>query len=213
MKEWIHGANRFRNDHVMRPLCMVFILSFLLFPAIATGDIYYWADDQGTQHYTTRLELIPEPYRSKAIPLPLPTSPPEPPEITPGPSPKGLAKIPFTPGSPLLVSAKINGNGPIMLIIDTGADRTMVSPSALSRLGISFENTVRGIVRGVTGVGNAEAVWVNSVEIGEAKVGPLLIVAHDADLKVAEGLLGRDFLANFNVTIDSKERIVTLAPN
>jgi len=25
--------------------------------------------------------------------------------------------------------------------------------------------------------------------------------------------LGRDFLANFNVTIDSKERVVTLAPN
>jgi len=197
----------------MRPWTIAFILIFMLLPGLALGDIYYWMDDQGTQHYTTRLESIPEPYRSKAIPLPLPTSPPVPPEITPRSSPRGVAKISFTPGSPVLVSVKINGGGPITLILDTGADRTMVAPSALSRLGISFENALRGVVRGVTGASYVEAVWVNSVEIEEARVGPLLIIAHDADLKGAEGLLGRDFLANFNVTIDTKERIVTLAPN
>lgn len=197
----------------MRPWTIAFILIFMLLPALALGDIYYWMDDQGTQHYTTRLESIPEPYRSKAIPLSLPTSPPVPPEITPRPSPKGLTKIPFTPGSPVLVSVKINGGGPITLILDTGADRTMVAPAALSRLGISFENALRGVIRGVTGASHAEAVWVNSVEIEEAKVGPLLIIAHDADLKGADGLLGRDFLANFNVTIDPKEQVVTLAPN
>jgi hypothetical protein len=192
---------------------IAFFLIFMLLPAQALGDIYYWIDDQGTQHYNTRLESIPESYRSKAIPLSLPTSPPVPPEVTPRSSPTGVTKISFTPGSPVLVSAKINGSGPITLILDTGADRTMVAPSALSRLGISFENALRGVVRGVTGASYAEAVWVNSVEIEEAKVGPLLIIAHDADLKGADGLLGRDFLANFNVTIDSKERIVTLAPN
>ena len=197
----------------MRPWTIAFILIFMLLPGLALGDIYYWMDDQGNQHYTTRLESIPEPYRSKAIPLPLPTSPPVPPEITPRPSPKGLTKIPFTPGSPVLVSVKINGGGPITLILDTGADRTMVVPSALSRLGISFENALRGVLRGVTGASYVEAVWVNSVEIEEAKVGPLLIIAHDADLKGADGLLGRDFLANFNVTIDSKERVLSLAPN
>jgi hypothetical protein len=197
----------------MRPWTIAFILIFMLLPAQALGDIYYWIDDQGTQHYTTRLESIPEPYRSKAIPLPLRTSPPVPPEVTPRSSPKGAAKISFMPGSPILVSAKINGSGPITLILDTGADRTMVAPSALSRLGISFENALRGVVRGISGANYAEAVWVNSVEIEEAKVGPLLIIAHDADLKGADGLLGRDFLANFNVTIDSKERVVTLTPN
>jgi len=192
---------------------IAFFLIFMLLPAQALGDIYYWVDDQGTQHYNTRLESIPESYRSKAIPLSLPTSPPVPPEITPRSSPTGSTKISFTPGSPVLVSAKINGSGPITLILDTGADRTMVAPSVLSRLGISFENALRGVVRGVTGASDAEAVWVNSVEVEEAKVGPLLIIAHDADLRGADGLLGRDFLANFNVTIDAKERIVTLAPN
>jgi hypothetical protein len=190
---------------------LILISLFLAPPTFA--DIYYWIDDQGTQYYTTRLESIPDPYRSKAIPLSLPTSPPVPPEITPRPLQKGPTRIPFTLGAPVLVSAKINGGGPITLILDTGADRTMVAPSALSRLGISFENALRGVVRGVTGASYAEAVWVNSVEIGEARVGPLLIIVHEADLQGVDGLLGRDFLANFNVTIDSKEKVVTLSPN
>ncbi len=197
----------------MQNWARAFISICMLFPALALADIYYWVDDQGTQYYTTRLESIPEPYRSKAVPLPLPTSPPVPPEITPRPSPKGLTKILFTPGSPVLVSAKINGAGPIILILDTGAEHTLVAPSALSRLGISNENALRGVLKGVTGASYTEAVWVNSVEVEEARVGPLLIIAHDADLKGADGLLGRDFLANFNVTIDAKEEIATLAPN
>src|SRR4030043_1615851 len=147
---------------MMRPWMIAFVLMLMLLPAQALGDIYYWMDDQGTQHYTTRSESIPEACRSKAIPLSLPTSPPVPPEITPRPSPKGLTKIPFTPGSPVLVSAKINGGGPITLILEPGADRTMVAPSALSRLGISFENALRGGVRGGRGGCDAGGGWGKS---------------------------------------------------
>ncbi len=111
-----------------------------------------------------------------------------------------------------MINAKINGAGPITLILDTGADRTLVRSSILLKLGISIENAPRAVVKGVTGMSYVDALWVNSVEVGEARVGPLLILALDADLKGADGLLGRDFLANFNVTIDSKECVVTLAP-
>ena len=188
-------------------------ICYLLLSKPALADIYYWVDDQGTQYYTTSLESIPEPYRSKAQQLLLPTSPPVPPEITPNPPRKNLVKISFTPGSPILISAKINGAGPITLILDTGSDGTLVAPSALSNLGISMENAQKATVRSVTGMRYADAIWVNSVEVGEAKVGPLLIIAHDVKMKGADGLLGRDFLANFDVSIDSKEGVVTLTPN
>jgi hypothetical protein len=197
----------------MRGWTAALILICALFPGLALADIYHWVDDRGTQHYTTRFESIPEPYRSKAQLLPLPVSPPAPPELDRSPMPKGLTKIPFTPGLPVLVSAKVNGAGPITLILDTGSDRTLVAPEALQRLGISTENGPRGILKGVTGTSYVDAVWVNSVEVGEAKVGPLLIIVYDGDLKTADGLLGRDFMAHFSVTIDSKERVVTLAPN
>ena len=65
-------------------------------------------------------------------------------------------------------------------------------------------------MKGVTGMSYTDAVWVASVEVGEAKVGPLLVLAYDAGLRGADGLLGRDFLAKFSVTIDPKEQLVTL---
>jgi hypothetical protein len=198
---------------MMRGWTTALILISILIPGLASAEIYYWVDERGTQYYTTRLESIPEPYRSNAQLLSLPTSPPAPPELQSSPSQKGFTKISFTPGFPVLINAKINGVGPITLILDTGADRTLVRSSALLKLGISMENAPRAVVKGVTGMSYVDALWVNSVEVGEAKAGPLLILVLDADLKGADGLLGRDFLANFNVTIDSKERVVTLAPN
>jgi hypothetical protein len=192
----------------MRDRVIVLILiCCLLLSKAALADIYYWVDSQGTQYYTTRLESIPEPYRSKVQQLSLPTSPPIPPELKPNPPQKILIKISFTPGSPIPVSTKINGNGPITLILDTGSDRTLVAPSVLSNLGISMENRLKGILKGVTGMSYADTIWVNSVEVGDVKVGPLLIIAHDVKLNGADGLLGRDFLANFDVRIDSKEGV------
>jgi predicted aspartyl protease len=111
------------------------------------------------------------------------------------------------------VSARINGVCPVTLVFDTGADRTLISPFALSRLGISIEPATRVQIRGVTGTAQGDAIWVESVEVGDAKVGPLLIVVHDSGLKGAEGLLGRDFLGHFNITIDPREQKVTLQPN
>ena len=197
----------------MRGWTAALILISILIPGLASAEIYYWVDDQGIQYYTTRLESIPEPYRFNAQLLSLPTSPPAPPELQLSPSQKGFTKISFKPGLPVLINAKVNGAGPITLILDTGADRTLVRSSTLLKLGISIENAPRAVVKGVTGMSYVDALWVNSVEVGEAKVGPLLILALDADLKGADGLLGRDFLANFNVTIDSKEGIVILTPN
>ncbi len=189
------------------------LISSLFFYKPVLADIYFWTDDQGTQYYTTSLESIPEAYRSKAEQLFLPTSPPVPPELTPNPPRKSITNISFKPGSPILVSTRINGNGPITMILDTGSDRTLVAPSTLSNLGVSMESAQRGILRGATGTSYADAVWVNSVEVGDMKIGPLLILAHDAKLKGADGLLGRDFLVNFDVRIDSKEGVVTLTPN
>ena len=189
------------------------VLSFLLLPAWALADIYSWVDDQGTQHYTTSIESVPEPYRPNVNTLSLPRPPPPPPELPQTPKPNGVARIPFVPGSPVMVSAKINGTGPISMILDTGADRTLVRSSVLNRLGISTENATPVVIKGVTGTSDANAVWVNSVEVGEARAGPLLIVAHETDLKGADGLLGRDFLSHFNVTIDPKEQIVSLTPH
>jgi predicted aspartyl protease len=188
------------------------ILICLFFPETGLADIYYWIDNQGIRNYTGTLESVPEEYRSRAEALSLLPTPP-PPELKPSPPNKGPTKIPFSPGSPVLVQARINGLGPVTLILDTGAEGTIISPSVLSRLGLSSENAPPITLRGVTGMGYASRVWVDFIEVGETRVGPLLIAVYEADLKGAAGLLGRDFLAHLKVTIDPKEKVVTLTPN
>ena len=111
------------------------------------------------------------------------------------------------------MQAKINSIGPITLILDTGAEGTIVSPSVLARLGRVPEGGPLLTLKGVTGTGYASRVWVDFIEIGETRVGPLLIAVYEADLKGADGLLGRDFLSHLKVTIDSKEKVGTLTPN
>jgi predicted aspartyl protease len=194
----------------MRRLTVLLILILQLIPATGGAEIYLWIDDQGIQNYTAQLENIPEPYRSTAQPLSLPPAPMAPAEPTPDPTVPDFAKIPFSPGSPVLVKAGINGLGTATLILDTGAERTIISPAVVARLGLSLENEPPVILKGVTGMGTAGRVWVKFIEIEKIKVGPLLIAVYDAELKGAEGLLGRDFLSHLNLTIDSKEKTVTL---
>jgi hypothetical protein len=55
-------------------------------------------------------------------------------------------------------------------------------------------------------------VRIESIEVGQAKAGPLTIIAHDIDFKEVDGLLGRDFLNQFNVNIDTSAGVVTLSP-
>jgi hypothetical protein len=197
----------------MRSWLAAIILVGLFLHGTASADIYSWVDDGGVQHYTAEPGSIPEVYRSKAQRLSLPDAPPAPPELKPISPPKGPIKIAFSPGSPILVSARINEVGPITLILDTGADRTMIMPSVMARAGLSTENASPGILSGVTGTAYAQRTWVNSIEVGGVKVGPLLIVVYESSLPNADGLLGRDFLASFSVTIDPKQGLVTLMPN
>ncbi|MEK6530749.1 MAG: DUF4124 domain-containing protein, partial [candidate division NC10 bacterium] len=109
-----------------------FLLLIALVPGRAQAQMYQWEDEQGTVHYTNELQNVPEPFRSRARFVP--ASPMAPPAVAPA---QGITRLPFTPGSPILVNARINGAGPVTLILDTGADRTMLTPMALWRLGIA----------------------------------------------------------------------------
>jgi hypothetical protein len=172
--------------------------------------------------FSQGIHSVPPQFRGGAVMMSAPSQPAAPAPTTPGPAapepaastpPAGVARIPFTPGQPIMVSARINGGGNTQLILDTGAQGTVISPTALAALGIGYRNAVRGSIKGVTGDANVLAVRVESIEVEGARFGPLLVVSHDAGLGAGrDGLLGRDFLDNFIVTIDSAARVVTLTP-
>ena len=89
------------------------ICAFL--PQGVGAQVYHWVDDQGTIHYSTGLESVPERHRPEARALPVPAFRAEPEAVA---SASAITTIQFTPGGPILVSAKINGAGPVTLILD-----------------------------------------------------------------------------------------------
>lgn len=188
-----------------------------------SAQIYRWTDERGEVRYSQGINSIPPQFRGGAVmmstpsqpaaPAPAATEPPAASNVPAGSAPAGGARIPFTPGQPIMVNARINGGGSTQLLLDTGAQGTVISPTALAALGISYRNAVRGSIKGVTGNADVLAVRIESIEVEGARFGPLLVVSHDAGLGSGrDGLLGRDFLDNFIVTIDSAARVVTLSP-
>ena len=186
--------------------------------APASAQIYRWTDERGEVRFSQGINSVPPQARGGAVMMstPGPSSPsaPAPAEASSDAgTPAGVARIPFTPGRPIMVNARINGGGSTQLILDTGAQGTVISPTALAALGVSYRNAARGSIRGVTGETSVLAVRIESLEVEGARFGPLMVISHDAGLgSGTDGLLGRDFLDNFIVTIDSSNRVVTLTP-
>jgi hypothetical protein len=185
-------------------------------PLIAEAQLYRWTNEKGEVHFSEGLESVPQRFRANAVIL---GHPQERPAAAPeagtagGAEPaagdaKVLARIPFVPGSPILVNVRVNEGRSVELVLDTGADRTMIAPRALSALLVNMRPQRRAVIRGVTGIIEADSVMLESIQVGEAKVGPLEVVAHNANLTRGEGLLGRDFLDRFTVNIDTRARVV-----
>ena len=111
-----------------------------------------------------------------------------------------------------MVTVKINGEGSARLMLDIGASVTVINPRVLAGMGIGSREALRGSVRGATGSADVLFVPLESIEVGGARSGPLRVAAHDVDLGQGDGLLGRDFLDQFTVNIDSTAGVVTLSP-
>jgi len=185
------------------------------YPGLASGQIYRWIDGEGDTHFSQGIDSVPLRFRPSAVIIGYdrPSPPPEASGAT-TPTAPGAGRIAFTPGRPIMVTARINDAGSAQLMLDTGAARTIIKPSVLTTLGVSHLNSLRGTLRGVTGEADVVAVRVESLEVSGARVGPLLVVSHDTGFgsERGDGLLGRDFLDHFTVTIDNAAGMVTLTP-
>lgn len=190
----------------------VLVLTLALAPA-AHAQLYRWTDEKGETHFGQGVESVPERYRSRATAVGQVDPPPAPSGPAAATVADGVTRIKFIPGRPIMVTAKLNGRAPVQLILDTGATRTTISPAALIGLGVTYRDAPKVQIRGVTGSASAYLVSLESVEVGGARVGPLRVFSHDSQLgRGAEGLLGRDFLEHFRVTIDNARGVVELAP-
>ncbi len=129
--------------------------------------------------------------------------------------------VPLAPDRGLLtVSAAVDGK-PSRFVLDTGAERTMLSTEAVRRLDLRRDEWVSSAVRGVGGIELHSNAALRSFEIGGV---PLRRRSVNATLSVAvapmpwldqasdavAGLLGADYLSSFDIELDPAERTLNL---
>jgi predicted aspartyl protease len=200
-----------------RAIVAAFSLSLLIAALPADAQVYRYTDDRGQNHYADGLEKIPERYRAGASLLGMRNAPAAPAGATASTAaakPAGTAVIKYTPGQRIMVDVKINGGFSAQLLLDTGADRTMISPRTLLAAGVSITKPVAtGSITGATGTDRINYVIVDSLEVGEARVGRMPVGSYElAGSGLGDGLLGRDFLDQFKITFESAKGEVHLAP-
>ena len=109
--------------------------------------------------------------------------------------------------------------------MDTGADRTVIAPEVIARAGLG-DQTGRPIqVVGITGVSTATLVTIPILEVAGARIGPLVVIAHalpptlratpadgssETSTGSVDGLLGRDVLDAFTLSVDTASGRATL---
>jgi predicted aspartyl protease len=195
-----------------------------LTPLSAAAEIFRYTDTAGVPHYVEGIDSVPHEFRARAVPMRLPplgAPAVTPPASTPGRPgaaapvasvPKGGTTIKYTPGKAIMVDVKINGSTNANLLLDTGADTTMINPRVLVAAGASLSRPVGTTrVTGVTGSDSVNFVTIESLEVGEARAGRMHVASYDVT-GAGDGLLGRDFLDRFSVNIDSTNGVVTLSP-
>ena len=185
------------------------LLVLTAFVAPAAAELYQWTDADGVRHYTSDPDSIPEEYRPGARDLGSPRVR-EAPAGQAGPDPDtGMMR--FRSGAPIVAAVAINGVG-LRLMVDTGADRTVISPAAAERTGLGAAGDRQVRVLGVAGSAMAGELLVAQMEVAGARVGPLRVIVLDTPADSLDGLLGRDVLDYFTLTIDGTAGRATLVP-
>jgi predicted aspartyl protease len=124
----------------------------------------------------------------------------------------GAITVPLdTRGSLAVVAVTFNRRLTANLALDTGATKTMISRRIAEQLALHSSGSA--LVSGIGGTVAASYARIETISVGRAEVANLLVAVHDFSRSPRyEGLLGLDFLANFNVAMDTKRQLLVLTP-
>lgn len=108
----------------------------------------------------------------------------------------------------LFIEVKVNDTGPHRFLVDSGADRSVVSDGLALRLKLPAGEPVR--VQGMAGSREVATVEVTALTLGQSEVGPIMAPALSARHLGADGLIGIDALADQRLMMDFDKRTVTV---
>ncbi|MGH6911069.1 MAG: retropepsin-like aspartic protease, partial [Phenylobacterium sp.] len=123
-----------------------------------------------------------------------PTAPP------PTPDAGAQLETAFDEARRMTVPVFINGRGPFSFVVDTGANRSVVSRELAAALSLPAEGRVE--VHGIAGAESAAMAGVRNFRVGETNSTGLVLPALPRDKLGADGLLGVDVLKGRRVFLD-----------
>jgi Aspartyl protease len=130
-----------------------------------------------------------------------------------GPTPSIVtAKIRLDDLSMIIVPVSINGSGPYDFLLDTGCSKTMVNQKLADELGLPRVGDEKTVV-GVLSSDRMSIVHVNSLSVAGATASGGELFSTDHPVTVTgkvHGVLGEDFLRNFDLLIDYRHQAIRL---
>ena len=114
----------------------------------------------------------------------------------------------------ILVAAEINGS-PATLVLDTGAERSVLTAAAAKRLAVTahydFARPIRGIGKNIaTGDAKLQGFTIGSHPFQYPRILVAGLVLPNLGGVVPDGLLGADLLADFDLDLDLPRQRLTL---
>lgn len=154
--------------------------------------------------------MLPSPLLAQATP-PAAAQPPEQAQIPTPPEAEYALPTRIDRIGRVVAPVSVNGQGPFRFILDTGANRSVLSPKLAATLGLVPLEGESIRVQGVTGSALLPAVTVDTLQAGE-----LLLVRNqrvpvlaETVLVGADGILGIDGLTDARIDIDfDADRVV-----
>ena len=111
-------------------------------------------------------------------------------------------------GNVPLVAADINGK-PAMLVLDTGADTTLLGQAAAQRLGLQPSGPVV-LLQGAGGLARAFPVQLERVALGGAVARDVMALVGQVPVPPLDGVLGINVLIGYELDLDVPNRRATL---
>ena len=110
----------------------------------------------------------------------------------------------------LTVAVDVAGRGPYRFLVDTGADRTVVSREMVQRLQLASGPTAN--LHSITGMSQVGTAKVPHLKISSRDVRSVEAAVLSATNLGADGVLGTDSLRSQRVLFDFKNRILSITP-
>lgn len=120
--------------------------------------------------------------------------------------------IRFDRGGRVVAPVTVNGQGPFRFVVDTGANRSVLSENLAAQLGLTPSG--EGDIHSVFGVAKAPLVDLDSISYRGLSIGGAQVPIMNGDvLSGQQGLLGVDGMRGRRLRLDFESRCVEIVPS